>query len=76
MSFVDASSAAGLGQVFAVDNDDDIAPGAANIEIAQVAEATGTLVKQVDVAGTDRFTIASSAVATGPGGDARLFKSR
>ena len=89
VSFVDTSSAAGLGQVFAVHNDDDAGPGAADIEIAQVDEATGTLVRQVDVTGTDGFTIASSAVATGPdatgarslfftasngAGDARLFK--
>ncbi len=76
VSFVDTSSAAGLGQVFAVHNDDDVSPGAPDIEIAQIDETTGTLVRpDVNVTGTDGFTIQSSAVATGPNatGDRSLF---
>ena len=75
VSFVDTSTAAGLGQVFVVHNDDE-AGGAPDIEIAQIDETAGTLVRpDVNVAGTDGFTIQSSAVATGPNatGDRSLF---
>lgn len=67
VSFADASVATGLGQLFAVHNDDDDAAGAADIEIAQFDETTGLRVRNdVDVAGTDGFTVDSSLNITGP----------
>jgi len=74
VSFVDSSGATGLGQVFAVHNDDDQSP-TGDIAIAQLDEATGTLVKDVPLAGTAGFTILSSPVATGPdsAGNRALF---
>lgn len=65
VSFADTSTATGLGQVFAVHNDDDQSE-VGDIAIAQVDEAAGTLVQDVPLAGTEGFTIASSPVATGP----------
>ncbi|MBW3614507.1 MAG: hypothetical protein KY439_04250, partial [Actinobacteria bacterium] len=51
-------------------NDDDDSAGGADIEIAQIDEASGTRVRaDVDVAGTDGFTVNSSLVATGPAAD-------
>jgi len=75
VSFVDTSGATGLGQVFAVHNDDD-QNVIGDIAIAQVDEASGALVKQVPLAGTAGFSILSSPVATGPdsaGGRALFF---
>ncbi len=75
VSFVDTSGASGLGQVFAVHNDDDQSP-VGDIAIAQVDESTGALVKDVPLAGTAGFSILSSPVATGPdasGGRALFF---
>lgn len=70
VSFGSTSTAAGLGQLLAVHNDDDDTAGAADIEIAQIDEASGTRVRaDVDVAGTDGFTVNSSLVATGPAAD-------
>lgn len=69
VSFADTSGATGLGQLFVAHNDDDTAAGAADIEIAQFDEATGDLVQQIDVQGTDGFTIQSSLLATGPAVD-------
>ncbi len=70
VSFGSTSTAMGLGQLLAVHNDDDDTAGAADIEIAQIDEATGTRVRaDVDVAGTDGFTVNSSLVATGPAAD-------
>jgi Ca2+-binding RTX toxin-like protein len=87
VSFVDTSSASGLGQVFAVHNDDDQSP-TGDIAVAQVDEATGGLVKDVPLTGTADFSILSSPVTTGPdsagnrvlffvaqnGDDQRLFR--
>lgn len=75
VSFADSSTAAGLGQVFAVHNDDNQA-GVDDIAVAQVDESGGTLVRDVPVAGTDGYTISSSVVMTGPApdsGDRTLF---
>lgn len=86
VSFADTSGASGLGQIFAVHNDDTLTAG--DVEIAQIDQATGTLVQQESVAGTAGFTISSSAVASGTdaqggrslffvaanGDDVRLFK--
>lgn len=69
VSFADTSGPAGLGQLFVVHNDDAPTDRAPDVEIAQIDEATGSVVTQVDVAGTDDFTVDSSAVATGPDGD-------
>ena len=71
VSFVDTSGPTGLGQLLAAHNDDselgDATP--ADIEIAQFDEATGDLVQQVDVAGTDGFTIESSLLLSEPAVD-------
>lgn len=64
--FADSSTATALGQLFVVHNDDGAAAGDADVEIAQIDEADGTLVKQVDVAGTDGVNVDSAAVLTGP----------
>ena len=74
VSFVDTSGATGLGQVFAVHNDDDQSL-TGDIAIAQIDEATGTLVKDVALVGTAGFSILSSPVATGPdsAGNRSLF---
>lgn len=70
VSFVDTSGATGLGQLYAVHNDTgEGAPADPDIEVAQFNETTGALVGQVDVAGTDGFTIESSPVATGAAAD-------
>ncbi len=71
VSFADTSDANGLGQLYVAHNDDSEIgdSSSADIEIAQFDEATGDLVKQVDVAGTDGFTIRSSLLETGPGVD-------
>jgi len=71
VSFADTSGPTGLGQLFAAHNDDSKAGDAnpADIEIAQFDELTGDLVQQIDVQGTDGFTIQSSLLATGPAVD-------
>ncbi|MEJ7789192.1 MAG: hypothetical protein WKF29_04850 [Thermoleophilaceae bacterium] len=69
VSFADTSGPTGLGQVFAVHNDDDQSLTTGDIAIAQIDEATGTLVKQQPLAGTQGFSIRSSVVATGPAPD-------
>ena len=63
VSFGDTSSPAGLGQVFAPHND------AAGVSIAQLDEATGTLVQDVAVAAAAGFDVNSSVLLTGPGAD-------
>ena len=70
----ETSSAAGLGQVYAVHNDDNQS-GTDDIAIAQIDESAGTLVRDVAVAGTDGYTISSSVLLTGPSatGDRSLF---
>lgn len=67
VSFADTSGATGLGQLFVAHNDDDAA--GPDIEIAQFDETDGSLVQQVDVAGTDGYTIQSSLIATGAAAD-------
>ncbi|MGI8793090.1 MAG: hypothetical protein ACR2H3_07930 [Acidimicrobiales bacterium] len=67
VSFVETSSASGLGQVFAVHND------SARIEIAQIDEASGTLVGQTPVVGSDGYIIETSALLTGSGGTRVLW---
>ena len=68
VSFAETSTAIGLGQVFAVHNDDDQSP-TGDIAIAQVDENGGNLVQDVPLAGTDGFSIRSSPVITGPAPD-------
>lgn len=70
----ETSSAAGLGQVYAVHNDDNQG-GTDDVAIAQIDESTGTLVRDIAVAGTDGYTISSSVLLTGPSatGDRSLF---
>ncbi len=68
VSFADTSIATGLGQIFAAHNDDNQG-GANDIAVAQVDEATGNLVQDVPVAGTDGYTISSSLLAGGPATD-------
>lgn len=74
VSFAESSTAGGLGQVFAVHNDDDQSP-TGDIAIAQLDERTGQLVRDEPVAGTDGFTIRSSPLLTAPdaAGDRLLF---
>ena len=71
MSFADTSGPGGLGQLFVAHNDDseigDASPS--DIEFAQFDEATGDLVQQVDIAGTNGYTIESSLLATQPAVD-------
>ncbi|MDP9294960.1 MAG: Ig-like domain-containing protein, partial [Actinomycetota bacterium] len=75
VSFADTSGAGGLRQVFAVHNDDDTATNAPDIEVAQLDESDGSVVQQVDVAGTNLSSIRSSVVTTAPdaAGDRALF---
>lgn len=68
VSFADTSSATGLGQVFAVHNDDDQS-AVGDIAIAQVDESGGQLVQDVPLADTDGFSIRSSPLVTGPAPD-------
>ncbi|MDP9385481.1 MAG: hypothetical protein M3P50_09645 [Actinomycetota bacterium] len=69
VSFAETSGPAGLGQVFAVHNDEG-AGADPDIEIAQLDEGSGSRVRpDVDVAGTNGFTVRSSLVATGPAPD-------
>lgn len=70
VSFASTSVATGLGQLLAVHNDDDDSAGGSDIEIAQIDETSGTRVRaDVDIAGTDGFTVSSSLLATGPAAD-------
>lgn len=87
VSFAESSGASGLGQVFAVHNDDDQSP-TGDIALAQIDESNGALVKDAPLAGTEGFSIRSSVVLTGPdaqggrvlffvaenGDDERLFR--
>ncbi len=87
VTFADTSTAGRLGQLFVVHNDDD-AGGAEDIQVAQIDEASGALVAQRRVAGTDGFTVNSSPVVGPPdstgaralffvavsAGDERLFR--
>ena len=69
VSFADTSGATGLGQVFAVHNDDDQSATVGDIAIAQIDENGGALVQDVPLAGTEGFSIRSSPVVTGPAPD-------
>jgi len=60
VGFADSSIATGLGQLFVVHNE------GTGIEIAQIDETDGSVVKQFAVAGTNNLTVESSAVLTGP----------
>ncbi len=75
VSFAETSAPAGLGQVFAVHNDEG-AGADPDIEIAQLDEGSGSRVRpDVDVAGTNGFTVRSSLVATGPAPDTATASS-
>ncbi len=63
VSFGETSSPAGLGQVFAAHN------GPLGVEIAQIDEATGGLVRDDPVVGAEGFSINSSVMLTGPAAD-------
>ena len=58
--FADSSIATALGQLFVVHNE------GTGIEIAQIDEADGSIVKQVAVAGSANTTVRSSPILTGP----------
>lgn len=76
VSFADTSGSRGLGQLFAVHNDDDQGGGSDDIALAQVDETSGRLVRDVPVAGTDGYTVSSSLLAGTPNastGVTRLF---
>jgi len=64
VAFADSSTATALGQLFVVHNDDDGAPGAPDVEIAQIDQESGAVVRQVDVPVPDGFSIDSSPVLT------------
>jgi len=70
VTFAETSGPSGLGQVFALHNDDRAAgptgAGGEDISIAQINETTGALVADVQVAGTDGFTVSSALLASGP----------
>jgi hypothetical protein len=70
----DTSGATGLGQIYAVHNDDNQG-GTNDIAIAQIDETTGNVIADAPVAGTDGFTVSSSVLLTGPdsGGARSLF---
>lgn len=72
----ETSDASGLGQVFAVHNDDDQSVTTGDIALAQIDERDGALVQDVPLAGTGGFTVGSSALITEPQnerGDRMLF---
>jgi Ca2+-binding RTX toxin-like protein len=68
------TSGAALGQIYVVHNDDNQG-GTDDLAIAQIDEATGALVKDVPLQGTDGYTISSSPVATpaNAGGGRSIF---
>ena len=63
--FADSSVATALGQLYVLHNDDD-APGTSDVQIAQVDEASGEVVKQVDVPDTAGEEAESTPVLSGP----------
>jgi Ca2+-binding RTX toxin-like protein len=65
VGLVDSSTPGGLGQLFAVHNDDDEGTGG-DISIAQIDEATGGIVKQVQLTGSEGFSIRSSPALSEP----------
>lgn len=75
VSPVETSSATALGQVYVVHNDDNQGGTTDDLAIAQIDEATGVLVKDVPLAGTDGYTISSSPIATpaNAGGGRSIF---
>ncbi len=75
VGLADSSGPSGLGQIFAVHNDDN-SGGSNDLAIAQVDESTGALVQDLRVPGSRDYTVSSSPVITGavPGtGDRVLF---
>ena len=62
--FADSSTAAALGQLYVVHNEGT--SSTSSIEIAQIDEGDGSVVKQSSVAGSAGLTIRSSPVLTGP----------
>ena len=64
-AFADSSIATGLGQLYVLHNDND-APGQSDVQIAQIDEATGEVVKQFDVPDSAGDTAESTPVLTGP----------
>jgi len=75
VGLADSSGQSGLGQIFAVHNDDN-SGGSNDLAIAQVDESTGALVQDLRVPGSRDYTVSSSPVMTGaaPGtGDRVLF---
>ncbi len=64
-SFADSSVATGLGQLYVLHNDND-APGTSDVQIAQIDEMSGEVVKQFDVPDTNGLTAMSTPVLTGP----------
>jgi hypothetical protein len=75
VSMADTSSAAGLGQVYAVHNDVQDFPPGPDISIARVDEETGELGEDVALEGTEGFAISSSVLMTPPNdaGDRSLY---
>lgn len=63
--FADSSIATALGQLYVLHNDND-APGSSDVQIAQIDEASGEVVKQFDVPDTAGVTAESTPVLTGP----------
>ena len=61
---VESSTGSGLGQVFAVHNDDQAS--GSDIGVAQIDQTAGTSIADVTVAGTDGYTISSSPFLTAP----------
>ena len=64
-AFADSSIATALGQLYVLHNDDE-APGESEVEIAQIDEATGDVVKQFAVPGTMGMEAESTPVLSGP----------
>ena len=75
VSMAETSSAAGLGQVYAVHNDVEGFPPAPDISIARIDEETGELGEDTPLEGTEGFAISSSVVMTPPNenGDRALY---
>ncbi len=63
VGLVDSSGPGGLGQIFAVHNDDN-SGGSNDLAIAQVDETTGALVQDLRVPGSRDYTVSSSPVIT------------
>jgi hypothetical protein len=74
--FVETSTSDGLGQVFVVHNERFLGdPPPVGLQIAQIDEATGDLVAEVNVVDSSDYRLQSSAIITAPdaGGVRHLF---